>query len=172
MFRDIALAERPLEELVRFALLNKGAEPRPEAVSRYVQMLDTAIRMDDGEKFESDMANYIGSLSGRSRFEALVSELGAALGAAPVEIDQFLTVTDAVTAVLDGQSVERVEAGLAKQLGEDAPQFDDDSPYAHLDPDTAELKRLQDEANRAPDPNKPEPNHIDTNALLDYGMED
>jgi hypothetical protein len=42
--------------------------------------------------------------------------------------------------------------------------LDDSEPYSHLDANTAELWAEQDEANRRPDPSRPEPDHFDSDS--------
>ena len=138
MFRNIALSSKPIDELVEFAMKSKGAEARPDTVKRYSQMLETSIRIDSGERIESELTDYINSLSGESRFEALVYELGTALNASKEEVSQFLTITDAVSEVASGGIVDEVEARLMSDFGAKESQLDD-SPYAHLDQETADL---------------------------------
>ena len=70
-------------------------------------------------------------------------------------------VTDGVIAVSEGLSVDSVEATLIHELGEDSADLDDSEPYANLDANTAELWAEQDEANRRPDPSRPEPDHLE-----------
>ena len=160
MFRDIATAQYPLRELVSFALKQKGAELRPDTITRYTKMLETAILLDDGEDLQGDMAQFVDALPGQSKFGGVIQSLGAALGATSEEINQFMMVTDGVIAVSDGQNIDFVEQALIDDLGEPTYELDDTAPYSHLDQDTAELWAEQDALNRRPDPARPEPDHL------------
>jgi hypothetical protein len=161
MFRDIATAQYPLEALVKFALKQKGAEIRPDTVVRYTEMLETAILIDDGEDVHSDVAEFINALPTHNKFEAVIHTLGETLGASTREIQEFMMVTDGVIAVSEGQSIDSVEATLMHELGEESAELDDSEPYAHLDANTAEMWTEHDEANRRPDPSRPEPDHLE-----------
>ena len=161
MFRDIATAQHPLEELVKFALKQKGAEIRPDAVMRYTEMLETAILIDDGEDVHGDVAEFINALPTHNKFEGVIQTLGETLGASSREIQEFMMVTDGVIAVSEGQSLDSVEAELMNELEEKSAELDDSEPYAHLDANTADLWSEQDEANRRPDPSRPEPDHLE-----------
>jgi len=161
MFRDIATAQYPLEELVKFALKQKGAEIRPDTVMRYTEMLETAILIDDGEDVRGDVAEFINALPTQKKFESVIQTLGETLGASSREIRDFMMVTDGVIAVSEGQSLDSVEAELMNELGEKSAELDDSESYAHLDANTAELWAEQDEANRRPDPSRPEPDHLE-----------
>ena len=161
MFRDIATAQHPLEELVKFALQQKGAELRPDTITRYTEMLETAILIDDGEDLHGDVAEFINALPGHNKFAGVLESLGETLGASSREIQEFMMVTDGVIAVSEGQSIDSVEAALMYELGEESVDLDDSEPYAHLDANTAELWNEQDEANRRPDPSRPEPDHLE-----------
>mgnify|MGYP001141161820 CR=1 FL=1 len=161
MFRDIATAQYPLEELVKFALEQKGAEIRPDTVMRYTEMLETAILIDDGEDVHGDVAEFINALPTHNKFEGVIQTLGEALGGSSREIQDFMMVTDGVIAVSEGQSVDSVEATLIHELGEESAGLDESEPYAHLDANTAELWADQDAVNRRPDPSRPEPDHLE-----------
>ena len=160
MFRDIATAQYPLRELVSFALKQKGAELRPDTIARYTEMLETAILVDDGQNLHGDAAEFVNALPNPNKFAGVIQSLGETLGATSEEINQFMMITDGVIAVSEGYNIDSVEAGLMNQLGEESADVDDSKPYAHLDANTAELWTEQDEANRRPDPSRPEPNHI------------
>ena len=160
MFRDIAPAQYPLRELVSFALKQKGAELRPDTITRYTEMLETAILIDDGEDLRGDVAEFVTALPKHNKFEGVVHTLGEALGASTREIQEFMMVTDGVIAVSEGQSVDSVEATLMHELGEKTAEFDGSEPYSHLDANTADLWAKQDAANRRPDPSRPEPDHV------------
>lgn len=161
MFRDIATTQHPLEALVKFALKQKGAEIRSDTVMRYTEMLETAILIDDGENVHGSVAEFINALPTHNKFEGVIQTLGETLGASTREIQEFMMVTDGVIAVSEGQSVDSVEATLMLELGEESDQLDDSEPYGHLDADTAELWAEQDQANRRPDPSRPEPDHLE-----------
>ena len=161
MFRDIATAQHPLEELVKFALKQKGAEIRPDTVMRYTEMLTTAILIDDGEDVNGDVAEFINALPTHNKFEGVIQTLGETLGASSQEIQEFMMVTDGVIAVSEGQSLDSAEAALMHELGEESAELNDSEPYAHLDINTAELWAEQDEANRRPDLSRPEPDHLE-----------
>jgi len=161
MFRDIATAQYPLQELVKFALQQKGAEIRPNTIMRYTEMLETAILIDDGKDVHSDVAEFINALPTHNKFEGVIQTLGETLGASSQEIQEFMMVTDGVISVTEGQSIDSVEATLMHELGEESADSDDSEPYAHLDANTAELWAAQDEANRRPDPSRPEPDHLE-----------
>ena len=164
MFRDIATAQYPLEELVKFALKQKGAEIRPDTVMRYTEMLETAILIDDGEDVHGDVAEFINALPAHNKFEGVIQTLGETLGASSREIQEFMMVTDGVIAVSEGQSIDSVEAELTNELGEESADLSDSEPYAHLDANTAELWAERDEANRRPDPSRPEVDHFDSDS--------
>lgn len=161
MFRDIATAQYPLEELVKFALKQKGAEIRPDTVMRYTEMLEMAILIDDGEDVYGDVAEFINALPTHNKFEGVIQTLGETLGASSREIQEFMMVTDGVIAVSEGHSIDSVEAALIHDLDEESAELDDSEPYAHLDANTADLWSEQDEANRRPDPSRPEPDHLE-----------
>tara|TARA_E500000178_G_scaffold353518_1_gene419658 strand:- start:634 stop:870 length:237 start_codon:yes stop_codon:yes gene_type:complete len=72
-----------------------------------------------------------------------------------------MMITDGVIAVSEGHNVDSVEAELMNQLGEQSAELDDSEPYSHLDANTADLWAEQDEANRRPDPSRPEPDHLE-----------
>ena len=161
MFRDIATAQYPLRELVSFALKQKGAELRPDTITRYTKMLETAILIDDDEDVHGDVAEFVNALPNHNKFAGVIQSLGETLGASTREIQEFMMVTEGVIAVSEGQSIESVEAALMHELGEESAELDDSEPYAHLDANTAELWSEQDEANRHPDPSRPEPDHLE-----------
>ena len=161
MFRDIATAQYPLRELVSFALKQKGAELRPDTISRYTEMLETAILIDDGEDLRGDVAEFVNALPAHNKFAAVIQSLGETLGATSDEINQFMMITDGVIAVSEGHNVDSVEAELMNQLGEQSAELDDSEPYSHLDANTADLWAKQDAANRRPDPSRPEPDHLE-----------
>ena len=161
MFRDIATAQYPLRELVSFALKQKGAELRPDTITRYTEMLETAILIDDGEDLHGDVAEFVNTLPTHNKFAGVIQSLGETLGATSDEINQFMMITDGVIAVSEGHNVDSVEAELMNQLGEQSAELDDSEPYSHLDANTADLWAEQDEANRRPDPSRPEPDHLE-----------
>ena len=161
MFRDIATAQYPLRELVSFALKQKGAELRPDTITRYTEMLETAILIDDGEALRGDVAEFVTAMPNHNKFEGVIQTLGETLGASSREIYEFMMVTDGVIAVSEGHNIDSVEADLMNQLGEESADINDSEPYAHLDADTAELWTEQDQANRRPDPSRPEPDHLE-----------
>lgn len=161
MFRDIATAQYPLRELVSFALKQKGAELRPETIARYTEMLETAILIDDGEDIHGDVAEFVNTLPNHNKFAGVIQSLGETLGATSDEINQFMMITDGVIAVSEGHNVDSVEAELMNQLGEQSAELDDSEPYSHLDANTADLWAEQDQANRRPDPSRPEPDHLE-----------
>jgi len=90
MFRDIATAQYPLRELVSFALKQKGAELRPDTITRYTEMLETAILIDDGEDLRGDVAEFVNALPAHNKFAAVIQSLGETLGASSEEINQFI----------------------------------------------------------------------------------
>lgn len=161
MFRDIATAKYPLRELVSFALKQKGAELRPDTITRYTEMLETAILIDDGEDLRGDVAEFVNALPNHNKFSGVIQSLGETLGATSDEINQFMMITDGVIAVSEGHNVDSVEAELMNQLGEQSAELDDSEPYSHLDANTADLWAEQDQANRRPDPSRPEPDHLE-----------
>ena len=124
-------------------------------------MLETAILIDDGEDLHGDVAEFINALPGHNKFAGVLESLGETLGATSEEINQFMMITEGVIAVSEGYNIDSVEAGLMNQLVEESADVDDCDPYAHLDANTAELWAEQDEANRRPDPSRPEPDHLD-----------
>ena len=160
MFRDIATAQYPLRELVIFALKQKGAELRPDTITRYTEMLETAILIDDDEDVHGDVAEFVNALPNHNKFAGVIQSLGETLGATSDEINQFMMITDGVIAVSEGRNVDSVEAALIDDLSEPTHDLDDTAPYSHLDQNTAELWAEQDALNRCPDPSRPEPNHI------------
>lgn len=167
MFRDIATAQYPLRELVSFALKQKGAELRPDTIARYTEMLETAILIDDGQDLHGDVAEFVNALPNHNKFADVIQSLGDALGSTSDEINQFMMITDGVIAVSEGHNIDSVEAALIDDLGETTTDFDDTTPYSHLDQNTAELWAQQDALNRRPDPCRPEPDHlmeVDTDA--------
>ena len=161
MFRDIATAQYPLRELVSFALKQKGAELRPDTINRYTEMLETAILIDDGQDLHGDVAEFVNALPNHNKFTGVIQSLGDALGATSEEINEFMMITDGVIAVSEGHSIDSVEAELMSQLGEQSAELDDSEPYSHLDANTADLWAEQDQANRRPDPSRPEPDHLE-----------
>ena len=160
MFRDIATAQYPLRELVSFALKQKGAELRPDTITRYTKMLETAILIDDGEDLHGDVAEFVNTLPNHNKFAGVIQSLGETLGATSDEINQFMMITDGVIAVSESHNIDSVEAALIDDLGEATTEFDDTAPYSHLDQDTADLWAEQDALNRRPDPSRPEPDHL------------
>ena len=160
MFRDIATAQYPLRELVSFALKQKGAELRPDTITRYTEMLETAILIDDGKDLHGDVAEFVNALPNHNKFVGVIQSLGDTLGATLDEINQFMMITDGVIAVSEGQNIDFVEQALIDDLGEPTYELDDTAPYSHLDQDTAELWAEQDALNRRPDPSRPEPDHV------------
>lgn len=158
MLSDFANSKRPIAALVEFALRQKGATVSPEIVSRYSDLLETAIEAEEGGNIEGrPWAEFISQISG-SKYEGAVRSLGMALSASESDIQSFLSVTDAVAAVRGGASVDEISADLEADLA-DIPQADAET-YQHLDGDSQAVKQEVDRALGAPDPSRPEPSHI------------
>ena len=148
MLRDIANSDNPIQGLVTLALETKGAETNPHTVSRYTNMLKTALEMDSGKTHRGEVAEFIEGLPGKDKFEAVVRELGSALNASENEVDQFFYVAGSVGAIIDGDDPEIVEQEVADFL--DAPDIPDDDGelYSHLQEHEREMRLSIDEYNR------------------------
>jgi hypothetical protein len=158
MLSDFANSKRPIAALIEFALRQKGATVSPEIVSRYSDLLETAIEAEEGGNIDGrPWAEFVGQISG-SKYEGAVRSLALALSASESDIQAFLHVTDAVAAVRAGEAVDAVSATLEVDLAAipDQPA----EAYAHLDQDSQAVKQEVDRALGVPDPSRPEPSHI------------
>lgn len=157
-FTDLASSTTPLVALVEFALAAKGVTVTRGTIDRYASLLDAAIRADEGEPIDhTPWSDFVAGLDG-NKYEAAVRSVASALGASSSEVEQFFAVSNAVIEARSGASVERVEAELAVEL--DTIQPTEPALYEHLDQSSKVLREELDRAFGAPDPARPEPNHI------------
>lgn len=157
-FTDIANSKTPLAALVEFALATKGVTVTRGTIDRYASLLDAAIRADEGESIDhTPWSDFVSGLDG-NKYEAAVRSVASALGASSSEVEKFFAVSDAVIAARSGASVEEVETELAANL--DAIQPTEPELYEHLDQDSKVVREELDRAFGAPDPARPEPDHL------------
>jgi hypothetical protein len=157
-FTDIANSKRPLAALVEFALATKGVTVTKGTIDRYASLLDAAIRADDGEPIDhTPWSDFVSGLDG-NKYEAAVRSVASALGASSSEVEQFFAVSNAVIEARSGASVEEVEAELAAEL--EVIQPTEPALYEHLDQNSKVFREELDRAFGAPDPARPEPDHL------------
>ena len=71
----------PIREIVSFALKQKSAELLPDTITRYTEMLETAILIDDGQDLHGNAAEFINALPNHNKFAGVVQSLDETLGA-------------------------------------------------------------------------------------------
>jgi len=81
MLREIANSNNPVQGLVELALRSKGADINPQTVSRYTDMLQTALEIDNGETHQGGISDFIYGLPEDDKFGTVVQELGSTLNA-------------------------------------------------------------------------------------------
>ncbi len=162
MLREIALNNDPLKALVEFALREKGAMVVPDAVNRYADMLSTALAADEGEDIAKlPWSDFVGSLSGQSKFESAVFALGQTLNASEAEMCQFITITDGVTAIMAGDDTDEVESQVEAALERDEVfNIGEVEAFSHLDETSQEYEQEYLEA-RISAANDGSPSHIE-----------
>lgn len=160
LFAEIARSKKPLESLVRLALTTKGVAVTQGTIDRYTGLLAAAIQHDDGDPLDGNVwQQFVASVDGPSKFEAVCRAIGSTFGASSSEVDQFLAITDATISVLGGSQIDVAEAALADDLAAIAPT--EAEAYAHLDESSRTVAIEVDRAIGAPNPARPEPSHID-----------
>ena len=160
MLKDIKTAEYPLERLVEAGFTQLGLTTSSSSVGRYTALLEAAIKADEGESIErSPWADFIGNLEGDNKFEAAIRAIAPTLGATEQQANQFIAMSYATVAVLDGEDVEAVEAELAEEL-ELAEGAEELEPYSHLDDEGKQEQLAHIARQTAPDPDRPEPPHL------------
>jgi len=162
MLREIASARQPLNALIEFALREKGAMVSTDAVSRYADMLSTALAADEGDDFSNlPWGDFIGSLGGPSKFDSAVFALGQTLNASEAEMRQFITITDGVTAIMSGDDPDEVETDIETALERDeAFNASEVEAFSHLDEESQEYEQKYLEA-RISAADDGSPSHID-----------
>lgn len=159
MLERIKYADYPLKSLVETAFMQLGLTATSAAAGRYTALLEAAIKADEGEGIErSSWADFINNLEGNNKFEAAIRAVAPTLGATEQQANQFIAMSYATVAVLDGEDIDTVEAHLAQELlhaeGSDALE-----PFSHLDEDSRQEQLAHIERQKAPDPDRPEPPH-------------
>ena len=158
-FEQIATSTRPLEQLARLALATKGITVTQGTIDQYTGLLAAAIQHDDGDPLDGNVwQQFVASVEGPSKYEAVCRAIGSTLGASSSEVDQFLAVTDATISVLGGSQIDAAEAALANDLAAITPT--EAEAYAHLDEPSRTVAVELDRAIGAPDPSRPKPSHI------------
>ncbi|MEE2933471.1 MAG: hypothetical protein VX941_08620 [Pseudomonadota bacterium] len=155
--RDIAASKNPLAELVRFALTEKQLPVNNASIAHYSSMLAAAVEADTGGTVSEDMQPFIDSLTEAEKFPAAVEALGSYIGASSGEVRQFLNIADSAVAIRGGADPSAVEENLTTLLEEEPPTAPE--AYAHFDAESREQRIAQEERMRAPDPDRPEPDH-------------
>lgn len=159
LFNDIVASQRPLESLVRLALSTKGVTVTDGTVDRYTSLLEAAILADEGESLDGNVwQDFIAGIDGETKYEAAIRSIGDTLGASSSEVSQFMAVSNATIDALTGTPVDEAEAYLASDLEAIAPTEPED--YAHLDDESRVVSIEVDRALGAPDPLRPEPDHL------------
>lgn len=158
-FDEIVSSARPLEQLVRLALMTKDVTVTDGTVQRYSSLLEAAILADEGESLDGNAwADFVDGIDGASKFQGVVKAIGSTLGASSSEISQFFAVTNATIDVMSGETVEQAAACLEADLAAIKPT--EPEAYAHLDADSQAVAIEVDRALGAPDLSRPEPSHI------------
>ena len=162
MLREIASARQPLNALIEFALREKGAMVSADAVNRYADMLSTALAADEGDDVSNlPWGDFVGSLGGPSKFDSAVFALGQTLNASEAEMQQFLTITDGVTAIMGGDDPDDVESYIETALERDAAFNSNElEAFSHLDEESQEYEQEYLEA-RISAADDGSPSHID-----------
>ena len=159
-FNEIVHSGRPLEQLVRLALSTKGVTVTDGTVDRYTGLLEAAILADDGDALEGNIwQGFVAELDGPSKYEGVIHAIGQTLGASSSEIQQFMAVSNATIDALSGTPVDEAEQFLAEDL--ESIQPTEAGPYSHLDDESRVVSLEVDRALGAPDPSRPEPDHIE-----------
>jgi len=161
MIKDIASSNAPLVKLVETALLQLGSTTSQSILKSYAQLLEDAIRADEGEDIsQSSWRDLISRLDGDTKFEAAIHELAPAFGATQQQANQFIAMAYATVDVLDGADPDQVEAQLAEDI--DLIEGDTDlTPFSHLEEDSRQEQLAILERQQTPDPARPEPSHIE-----------
>ena len=160
LFNEIVNSRRPLEQLVRLALSTKGVTMTDGTVDRYTGLLEAAIRADDGDSLDGNVwQGFVAELDGPSKYEGVIHAIGQTLGASSSEIQQFVAVSNATIDALSGTPVDAAEQFLAADL--ESIQPTEAGPYSHLDDESRVVSLEVDRALGAPDPSRPEPDHIE-----------
>ena len=157
LFNEIVNSRRPLEQL---ALSTKGVTMTDGTVDRYTGLLEAAIRADDGDSLDGNVwQGLVAELDGPSKYEGVIHAIGQTLGASSSEIQQFVAVSNATIDALSGTPVDAAEQFLAADL--ESIQPTEAGPYSHLDDESRVVSLEVDRALGAPDPSRPEPDHIE-----------
>lgn len=157
---SIPLSDTALYWLTETGFTQLGLTTSSSSVSRYTALLEAAIKADEGESIErSPWADFIGNLEGENKFEAAIRAIAPTLGATEQQANQFIAMSYATVAVLDGEDVEAVEAELAEEL-ELAEGAEELEPYSHLDDEGRQEQLAHIARQAAPDPDRPEPPHL------------
>lgn len=159
---SIPLSDTALYWLTETGFTRLGLTASSSTVSRYTALLEAAIKADEGGSIErSPWADFINNLEGNNKFEAAIRAVAPTLGATEQQANQFIAMSYATVAVLDGEDIDTVEAHLAEELlhaeGSDALE-----PFSHLDEDSRQEQLAHIERQKAPDPLRPEPPHFDS----------
>jgi hypothetical protein len=159
LFNDLVSSQKPLESLVRLALATKGVTVTDGTVQRYTSLLEAAILADEGDPLEGNVwADFIAGIEGESKYESAIRSIADTLGASSSEVSQFMAVSNATIDALTGTPVDEAEAYLASDL--EAIQPTEAEPYSHLDDESRVVSLEVDRALGAPDPSRPEPDHL------------
>ena len=157
LFNDIITAQRPLEALVRLALVTKGVSVTQGTLERYAGLLEAALMADEGRQLDGNVwKDFVEGIEG-GKFAGVVAAVGESLGASSSEVQQFLAVANATGDVIGGLSVANAEEALADEFDAIAPTKPE--PYSHLDEDSRTVAIEVDRAMGAADPARPEPDH-------------
>ena len=157
---SIPLSDTALFWLTETGFTQLGLTTSSSSVSRHTALLEAAIKADEGESIErSPWADFIGNLEGDNKFEAATRAIAPTLGATEQQANQFIAMSYATVAVLDGEDVEAVEAELAEEL-EQAEGAKELEPYSHLDEESRQEHLAHIARQIASDPARPEPPHL------------
>jgi hypothetical protein len=161
-FREIVSSQKPLEHLVRLALVTKGVTVTDGTVARYTSLLEAAILADEGDGLEGNVwQDFVAGIDG-PKYEGVIRSIADTLGASSSDVDQFMAVSNATIDALAGTPVEEAEHLLSSDL--DAITPTEAEPYSHLDETSRTVALEVDRVLGAPDPLRPEPSHIEAEA--------
>jgi len=129
-------------------------------VGRYTSLIEAAILADEGDALEGNTwQSFVAGIDGESKYEGVIRSIADTLGASLSEVDQFMAVSNATIDALTGTPVDEAEQFLAEDL--ESIQPTEAGPYSHLDDESRVVSLEVDRALGAPDPSRPEPDHIE-----------
>lgn len=153
--------EDQLPALVEDLLNYKGKTIVRSEIERWADLARTAHAADMGLDIEGQpWASYVAGLDGVSKLETAVRNFAQTVGATPREANQFIEVLYAAADVVDGADAAQVEADLIEKI-QKVDGNDEVVPYSHLDEATRSDRLAYDTKMRGPDPERPEPSHIE-----------